>query len=257
MKHFFLKHSVYLIITAVLLQAAVFGQDKTAKQSSKEAVQKSGSIDKKLFYAVGSGNLTLVKKLLRQGLNVNEKDEKTLTPLHIAADSKEDGSQMILLLLKAGADINARTAYGSTPLKMSLQVYAHDNNAKTLLENGADVNLANDYYGDTPLHSAAEGRFEIVKMLLERGANPNSVNKNGDSPLMNAVSSGQLETVNLLIASGADVSLKNTKGKTALMIAEEELKRTKEREITSGKNFEKMKIRESEIIDALKKAGAI
>lgn len=259
MKIFFLKHSVYATIVAALFQAAIFGQVDAVKQPSKETVSKSETVDKRLFYAVGSGELTLVKKLLKQGLSVNRKDEKTLTPLHVAADSKEDGSQMILLLLKAGANINARTDYGSTPLIMSLQVYVHSNNAKILLENGADVHLTNEYNGYTPLHSAAEGRFEIVKMLLERGANPNPVGKDGNTPLMSAVSGRHLEIVDLLIASGADVNLRNNKGKTALQIAEDELKRIQEREISLGKgvNFEKAKQKRSEIINALKKANAI
>jgi ankyrin repeat protein len=51
--------------------------------------------------------------------------------------------------------------------------------ARLLLDNHAEVNMA-DEYGDTPFHiTANRGHEKISKLLLERGANPGLKNQSG------------------------------------------------------------------------------
>ena len=57
------------------------------------------------------------------------------------------------------------------------------NTAEVLLKNGADVNAKNKD-GDTPLHHAARNsNYNTVEVLLKNGADVNAKNKNGDTPL--------------------------------------------------------------------------
>ena len=52
-----------------------------------------------------------------------------------------------------------------------------------LLDNGADVNVK-DEYGSTPLHDASLGKHnEVVELLISRGADVNAKRKDGDTPL--------------------------------------------------------------------------
>lgn len=59
----------------------------------------------------------------------------------------------------------------------------HDDIAKMLIKNGANVNAKNSY-NDTPLHVAAENGYDdIVNLLIENGANVNAKNNDNMTPL--------------------------------------------------------------------------
>lgn len=85
-------------------------------------------------------------------------------------------------LVKAGADLNKRDAYGSTPLLIAA-TFGRAEAAQALIDAGADLNLWNNE-GSTALHVAAFfGRTEIVRVLLEKGANRYIRNFAGHSAL--------------------------------------------------------------------------
>jgi uncharacterized protein len=108
--------------------------------------------------------------------------------------------------------------------------------AIALVENGADVRVA-DRRGNTPLHIAAQiGDAEFVRLLLAKGADPNARNAKalqrggpgggpfrlpaGEiTPLHVAARANQLEAMKLLVAAGADPKLKGEDGTTLLMQA--------------------------------------
>jgi hypothetical protein len=84
-------------------------------------------------------------------------------PLHLAAAAGHDA--MVGLLIKAGADVNARVYNRFTPLHLAKDAKV----AKLLLKAGASVDLL-DVAGLTPLQEAAEvDRLDVVEAILAAG----------------------------------------------------------------------------------------
>jgi ankyrin repeat protein len=81
----------------------------------------------------------------------------------------------------------------------------HDPNiVQALLAAGADVN-AKTASGLTPLHYAARiGRVDIVRLLLARGASVSPQDQDGDTPLHEAREAGHEGVVELLVSAAAE-----------------------------------------------------
>jgi len=64
----------------------------------------------------------VVDELLRRGLDVNARDERGSTPLHLAAAC--GSAHLIDLLIARGAEVNALDAHGRSPLRRALEAKA-------------------------------------------------------------------------------------------------------------------------------------
>jgi ankyrin repeat protein len=137
-------------------------------------------------------------------------------PLSEAA--KADDREGVRRLLKQGANVNALDGDGSTALHWA--AYRDDLDvADQLLKAGAKVNIANDL-GATALWAAAmNSSEEMVRRLLQAGADPNLALIAGETPLMVAARTGAAPVVAQLLAKGAKVNVSATRGQTALMWA--------------------------------------
>jgi len=90
---------------------------------------------------------------------------------------------------------------------------------RSLLQGGADVNLA-QADGATALHWAAyHGDAALAGLLLDAGADPTAANRNGSTPLWLAASQGDAETVRVLLDGGADANEALPLGRRPLMLA--------------------------------------
>lgn len=93
-------------------------------------------------------------------------------------------------------------------------------NARKLIEQGADVEAKDPGTGASVLHYAVmRGNPEILQLLLGRGVDVNSRTKNGTTPLHTAVLYNRYEVAELLINRGADVDAKSASGATPLALA--------------------------------------
>jgi hypothetical protein len=90
-----------------------------------------------------------------------------VTPLHAAATRGH--TDILALLLKHGADVDARDRLNITPLHLA-SVEGKLEAGRCLLDHGADIN-PRDHRNLTPLSTAVlNGQVEFARMLLERGA---------------------------------------------------------------------------------------
>ncbi len=130
----------------------------------------------------------------RYKLNIMKEMEHPITQTYLDNSLFEtEDVEEIKLLIKEGANVNAKDIYGQTAL-MKAQT---TEKTKLLLEAGADVN-AKDIYGQTALMKAQSA--EKTKLLLEAGADVNAKDNFGVTALMLANS---LEQAKILVADGA------------------------------------------------------
>ena len=123
--------------------------------------------------AIGTGNSSTVKLLIRYGANVNLATQSRLkrTPLQRAAEI--GNMEMVELLIKHGAEVNAPAAArsGGTALQFAA-IGGYIPIACMLLDRGAEIDApSSKVNGRTALEGAAEnGRLDMVQLLLMKGA---------------------------------------------------------------------------------------
>lgn len=122
-------------------------------------------------------------------------------PIHDAAKTGDIAA--ITAALDAGADIEAKDG-GGTPLYFAVRK-GHLEAAELLLERGAEINIASNYFGDLLTIATVNGRVDLITLLLAHGANPNAT-FNGESALHVAVKYRCLACVKALVEAGADVN---------------------------------------------------
>ena len=91
-----------------------------------------------LMMAALKGRLDWAKKLIERGAKVQKPG---WSPLHYAATGPN--TELLVLLLDRGADINALAPNQNTPLMMAAR-YGTEENVKLLLQRGANKTLIND-----------------------------------------------------------------------------------------------------------------
>jgi len=191
--------------------------------SSDARSEQLTELDEDLFHAVFTNNIEQVEHYIKEGANVNAFFDASyvseytdwdwdagLNPLHIARNY-----HIAKLLLDAGADIEATTSDGYTPLMMVLRPniwrywlrYVDDLSEdkqraliQLFIDYGVDVNaIRRD--GETALHLVQS--LSIAELLIDHGADVNIGNDRVTSPFQRATVAQDLAFVELLLRHGA------------------------------------------------------
>ncbi|XP_020291614.1 ankyrin repeat domain-containing protein 27-like isoform X2 [Pseudomyrmex gracilis] len=220
------------------------------RDDNQQTEQSERSSVSYLFSCIKNGNLSEVERLLthkessyvdhisfchplcscascernwtkQRDLNAHPKDERGLTPLHVAV--LYDQIVIVDFLLDRETDINAADSDGLTALHYAC-VKGHQNILLLMLHANADPTLT-DSRGNTPLHLAVDrGHENCVKALLylsehmRMPVDANTANENGDTPLHLAARWGYGAIVRILLEYCANRKIINKKGQTPLAV---------------------------------------
>jgi ankyrin repeat protein len=160
-----------------------------------------------------------VKKIIKDGMDLNEQDSQGRTPLMIAAYNEDYDTAKVLI--EEGADVNIQDNMKNNPY-----LYASAEGCTDILrltiEAGADTKITNRYGGTGLIPASEHGYVDVVDMLLTKtDVNVNHVNNLGWTALLEAIilndgDEKQQKTVELLIQHGASVNLADGEGITPL-----------------------------------------
>ena len=153
-----------------------------------------------LYEAALKNQRDIADLLLRKGANANARDKSGATPLHAAA--LKGNLAVAELLLSRGAEVDPRDGDGLTPLH-NAALTGNAGMAALLLDKGADREARDRETGATPLFQAAAwGRKAVVDLLLQRGADVNAKNLVGVSPVAAAEKNGFADIARVLRGRG-------------------------------------------------------
>ncbi|NXQ87118.1 ASB10 protein, partial [Nyctibius grandis] len=156
-----------------------------------EAVSEDGY--KPLHLCKSPDSIECVRQLLQHGARVNSQtEEEEDTALHVAA--RHGLADHVQLLLRYGAELEARNEEGQTPLNAACaqphqpqDMDRYYRVCQLLVESGASINAA-DRDRQHPLHLACKNaNAQVAELLLARGANVNVMNYSGNTALHNAL----------------------------------------------------------------------
>ena len=163
-----------------------------------------------LFIAAESGHTGVVEMLIgREDVDINSKDEMGDTPLSLAV-KRSNEAMIIILLNRSDVNVNSKDKMGDTPLSIAVGC-GNEAIVKILLNrDDVDVNSRN-MESDTPLSIAITRKHKtMVEILLNRDdVDVNSKNRYGDTPFSGAARSGHVSITKLLVERGVDLSLHN------------------------------------------------
>ncbi|HEY8891737.1 MAG TPA: ankyrin repeat domain-containing protein [Clostridium sp.] len=143
-----------------------------------------------LYYAIDNcqnNYFKTIELLINTGVDINNHHSEFLeTPLHKLCARIKPQLDVITLLLKKGAQVNAINISGKTPVFYCSFNYSVEL-LNLLVKYGADINIV-DKYTNTLLHddyiNCYDEHFEdFLKVLLSLGFDINSTNSSGLTPL--------------------------------------------------------------------------
>lgn len=160
-----------------------------------------------------------VRYLLEKGINVNAKDASGLTALHIAlaryhlsesiyAETENvkvvNLPSIAALLIQNGADVNARTDCGHTPMMIAAWVGSPQYVFLLLRQKGADVNAHDDFGYTALIWATMRWKYDFMQDLLAANADVNATTPTGATALSFALRFYDAKAVRILLAAGAD-----------------------------------------------------
>lgn len=120
------------------------------------------------------------------------------TALHLA--TRKCALKVVALLLEYGANVDSRTASGSTALHIA-------------------ATIRKEYAQENSKHGRMNTPIQIISLLIKKGADINALSMYGETALIRAAEAGHHEVIKKLLSAGAKVTLKTKLGETAASLA--------------------------------------
>ncbi|XP_053549194.1 CARD- and ANK-domain containing inflammasome adapter protein-like [Bombina bombina] len=194
-----------------------------------------------LHMAAAKDNSNLVQLLLKNGVNVDTKDDKKHTALFHAVSGSHENTVKVLLengatidpsIIDVAFSTNNESIFGlllqyskglSPDTLVSAMFKAVKKNLygiiNALIDKGTDINATNDIQY-TPLLLAAElGHSESVYALINKGARLDVRTANLNTALHLAVQAGDVSVTKLLIQKGININITGPGDQTPLHVA--------------------------------------
>jgi ankyrin repeat protein len=185
---------------------------------------------------VDSEAIKIIKQLIKEGKDINEKNKFEKTPLMLAIEKHNIG--LVKLLLIAGANPNIKDNSGKAALYKAVVTQVSEQNLdllNLLINYKADVN-AQSNIGTTPLMMAVEEpNLPVIQLLLKAGADPNIKDNDGNTALMRFEKNNKSlhdntsqEIINILNATQKTGGSKRIKSKSKRRIKSKSKRRIKQ-----------------------------
>ena len=94
---------------------------------------------------------------------------------------------------------------------LEISINNHENIVKSLLDNGADVDIVSCNYKTSLMLASWNGHINIVKLLVERGADINKKDSDNNTPITLTLQRHDSEVVEYLILKGAQFDCMSTR----------------------------------------------
>ncbi|XP_072877526.1 ankyrin repeat domain-containing protein 18A isoform X8 [Chlorocebus sabaeus] len=171
---------------------------------------------RKIHRAAIKGDAAEVERCLRRFRDVDARDRKDRTVLHLAC--AHGRVEVVTLLLSRSCQIDICDRLNRTPLMKAVHCQ-EEACAIILLEHGANPNIK-DIYGNTALHYAVYNKgTSLAEKLLSHHANIEALNEEGNTPLLFAINSRRQQMVEFLLKNQANIHAIDNFRRTALMLA--------------------------------------
>ena len=180
------------------------------------------TLKEKLFYAARANDVKTVKRLIEEGADVNTRNERGESLLHIACIHNHVKLAQTLITMRA--DIEACNNYSSTPLHFVYTDRERPAMAKLLLRLKANPNAQNNSKR-TPFHCVcsssnhSQATIDTAMLFLKHGADPEITDLGNSTALHMACVNGFIDMVRLLIDHGVDVNARAYFDNTPLHLA--------------------------------------
>lgn len=189
--------------------------------------------------ACATGNYTMVKALLKAGINIRSKELAAKKPLILAA--KNGHCLIVQFLINKQVSVTDRGQGGLTALEHALAlghqeivqllidskaladenheiskllsaIALHDTNKAVALIQTTDVNTRNQVGKTALMYACIANSCELVQLLLTHNADVNAQDEIGLSTLFLAAYLGHEEIFDLLVTAGADINSRGKRG---------------------------------------------
>ena len=214
------RQALVSLLAAALLPSPALGQAAPLVEAAargdlaavKREVRRGAKLEQRdargrtaVLAATDGNHLEVVRYLIAHGADVNAQDQQRDSAFLLAG--ARGYTEIVRAALAAGADFTVRNRFGGNALIPACE-RAHVDTVQLLLATKIDVDHVNDL-GWTCLLEAVilgnggEAHQKVVRMLVARGANLNLPDRDGVTALQHARRRGQQEIAQMLQAAGA------------------------------------------------------